>query len=288
MATLRDIKRRINSIKSTAKITRAMKMVSAAKLRRAQEKMFALRPYSDKISEVLSALARPSDEETHPLLKVRPRETVEVLILSSDKGLCGAFNSNVIRAGVKLIERLKKEGFQVSVSVIGRKARDYFRRRGIKMRQVWTGLSGKITYSSAQEVAQELMESYINETFDELYLVYNEFKTVVAQRVREVRLLPIGEIEKDESVDMKDFLFEPSEQEVFNRLLPKSIEILVYRAMLESQASEEAARMTAMENATKNAEEMIDRLTLEFNKARQASITKELMDIVGGAEALKE
>ncbi len=288
MATLRDIKRRINSIKSTAKITRAMKMVSAAKLRRAQEKMFALRPYSDKISEVLSALARPSDEETHPLLKVRPRETVEVLILSSDKGLCGAFNSNVIKAGVKLIERLKKEGFQVSVSVIGRKARDYFRRRGIKMRQVWTGLSGKITYPSAQEVAQELMESYINETFDELYLVYNEFKTVVTQRIREVRLLPIGEIEKDESVDMKDFLFEPSEQEVFNRLLPKSIEILVYRAMLESQASEEAARMTAMENATKNAEEMIDRLTLEFNKARQASITKELMDIVGGAEALKE
>jgi F-type H+-transporting ATPase subunit gamma len=288
MATLRDIKRRINSIKSTAKITRAMKMVAAAKLRRAQDRMFALRPYSDKISEVLSALARPSDEETHPLLKVRPRETVEVLILSSDKGLCGAFNSNVIRAGVNLIERLKKEGFQVSISVIGRKARDYFRRRGVKMRQVWTGLSGKVTYSSAQEVAQDIMENYINETFDELYLVYNEFKTVVAQRVREVKLLPIAEIEQDESVDMKDFLFEPSEQEVFNRLLPKSIEILVYRAMLESQASEEAARMTAMENATKNAEEMIDRLTLEFNKARQASITKELMDIVGGAEALKE
>jgi F-type H+-transporting ATPase subunit gamma len=211
-----------------------------------------------------------------------------VLILTSDKGLCGAFNSNVIKAGVNLINRLKSEGFEVTISTIGRKARDYFKRRGVELREVWTGLSGKITYSSAQEIAQNLMEHYIDETFDEVYLVYNEFKTVVAQKVVELKLLPIAPVEHETAKEMKDFLFEPSEEEVFNRLLPKSMEILVYRAMLESQASEEAARMTAMENATTNAEDMIDRLTLEYNKARQASITKELMDIVGGAEALKE
>ncbi len=288
MATLRDIKRRINSVKSTAKITRAMKMVSAAKLRRAQERMFALRPYADKIGEVLSSLSQPVEQDVHPLLMPRPRKTVEVLILTSDKGLCGAFNSNVIKAGVNLINRLKSEGFEVSISTIGRKARDYFKRRGVEIREVWTGLSGKITYSSAQEVARNLMEHYMNETFDEVHLVYNEFKTVVAQKVVELKLLPIAPVEHETDKEMKDFLFEPSEEEVFNRLLPKSIEILVYRAMLESQASEEAARMTAMENATTNAEDMIDRLTLEYNKARQASITKELMDIVGGAEALKE
>ncbi len=288
MATLRDIKRRINSIKSTAKITRAMKMVAAAKLRRAQERMFALRPYADKISDVLSSLVQPTEQDMHPLLKVRPRKTVEVLILTSDKGLCGAFNTNVIKAGVNLINRLKSEGLEVSVSTIGRKAREYFKRREVPLREAWTGLSGKVTFTSAQEIAQNLMENYINETFDEVYLVYNEFKTVVSQQVTEVRLLPIGTVEHDESKEMKDFLFEPSEEEIFNRLLPKSMEILVFRALLESQASEEAARMTAMENATNNAEDMIDRLTLEFNKARQASITKELMDIVGGAEALKE
>lgn len=288
MATLRDIKRRINSVKSTAKITRAMKMVSAAKLRRAQEKMFALRPYAEKITEVLSSLSQPVEQDIHPLLMPRPRKTVEVLILTSDKGLCGAFNSNVIKTGVNLINRLKSEGFEVSISTIGRKARDYFKRRGVELREVWTGLSGKITYASAQEVARNLMEHYMDETFDEVHLVYNEFKTVVAQRVVELKLLPIAPVEHETDKEMKDFLFEPSEEEVFNRLLPKSIEILVYRAMIESQASEEAARMTAMENATTNAEDMIDRLTLEYNKARQASITKELMDIVGGAEALKE
>ncbi|NOX20577.1 MAG: ATP synthase F1 subunit gamma [Nitrospirae bacterium] len=288
MATLRDIKRRINSIKSTAKITRAMKMVSAAKLRKAQDRMFALRPYAEKIDELLHSLAQPGEQDVHPLLKVRPRKTVEVLIITSDKGLCGAFNANVLKAGVSLINRLRSEGLDVSLSTIGKKGRDYFKHREVKMRQSWTGLSGKVSYTAAQEVARELMQSYIDETFDELYIVYNEFKSVVAQTIVEKRLLPIAEIKQEEKEAFKDFLVEPSEEEIFNVLLPKSIEVLVFRALIESAASEEAARMTAMENATKNAEEMIDRLTLEFNKARQASITKELMDIVGGAEALKE
>jgi F-type H+-transporting ATPase subunit gamma len=287
MATLRDIKRRINSIKSTSKITRAMKMVAAAKFRRAQDRMLALRPYSDKMRDVLSSLAQPSGEDLHPLLEVRPRKTIEVLVLTSDKGLCGAFNANVLKHASALIKRLTNEGFEVSLSTIGRKAREYFRRRGFEMREVWTGLSGRITYSDAQKIAKNIMDGYIEEKFDELILVYNEFKSVVAQEVVEMKLLPIGEIEHDEASEMKDFLFEPSEEEIFKRLLPKSIETLIFRAMLESQASEEAARMTAMENATRSAEDMIDRLTLEYNKARQASITKELMDIVGGAEALK-
>lgn len=288
MATLRDIKRRINSVKSTAKITRAMKMVSAAKLRRAQEGMFALRPYSNKTKEVLASLSKAGGEETHPLLQVRPRKTIEVLVLTSDKGLCGAFNTNVLKTAAAHINHLKGQGFNVSISIIGKKARDYFRRRNIRMRHEWIGLSGRITFTSAQDVARNLMDNYINETFDEAYLVYNEFKSVVSQRIVNTRLLPLGEIEAEGDHETRDFIFEPSEAEIFSRLLPKSLEILVFRAMLESQASEEAARMTAMENATKNAEDMIDRLTLEYNKARQATITKELMDIVGGAEALKE
>ncbi|VAX34266.1 ATP synthase gamma chain [hydrothermal vent metagenome] len=288
MATLRDIKRRITSIKSTSKITRAMKMVSASKLRRAQERMFALRPYSDKMREVLLSLAQPGEQDRHPLLKIRPRKTVEVLILTSDKGLCGAFNTNVLKAGVSLVKDLENEGFETSISTLGRKAGDYFKRRNIPVRQAWTGLSGKISYTSAQEIAVVLMDKYINETFDELYLIYNEFKSVASQKVTKLRLLPLGEVEHEEEDEMKDFLFEPSEAEIFNRLLPKSVEIQLYRTMLESRVSEEAARMTAMENATQSAEDMIDRLTLEYNKARQATITRELMDIVGGAEAIND
>ncbi len=286
---LRDIKRRINSVKSTAKITRAMKMISAVKLRRYQDAMLAMRPYADKIHDVLSSLTLPS-EDVHPLLKVRPRQTVEVFVITSDRGLCGAFNSNILKEATALINSLKKEGFEVTVSTVGRKARDYFRRRDIQPRQSWTGLSGKVTYSAAKEIAQDLMDNFLNETFDELYLLYNEFKSVVIQKPTTVKLLPLAAIEHDQegASEMADFLIEPSEEELFNRLLPKSVEVLVYRAMLESQASEEAARMTAMENATNNAEEMIKKLTLEFNKARQATITAELMDIVGGAEALKE
>ncbi len=288
MATLRDIKRRISSIKSTSKITRAMKMVSAAKLRRAQERMLALRPYSDKMREVLLSLAQPGGQDLHPLLKVRPRKTVEILVLTSDKGLCGAFNTNVLKEAEDLIGRLRSEGFELSISTIGRKARDYFKRRNVPIRQTWTGLSSKITYPAAQEVARDLMDNYINETFDELFVIYNEFKSVVVQNVSRLRLLPVGGMEHEEEKEMKDFIFEPTEEEIFSRLLPKSVEIQLYRTLLESRVSEEAARMTAMENATKSAEDMIDKLTLEYNKARQASITKELMDIVGGAEAIKD
>lgn len=292
MATLRDIKRRITSITSTAKITSAMKMVSAAKLRRAQERMLAMRPYSDKMLDVLASLAQAGEMDIHPLMKLRPRKTVEVLIITSDKGLCGAFNANVIKSGVNFINRLESEGFDVSISVIGKKAEDHFKRREVPLRKSWTRLSGSISFTTVKEIADNMIDSYLDESADEVYIVYNEFRTVVAQEIRHLKLLPVSDIESSETPETalsetKGYLFEPSEKDIYSKLLPRNVEVQVFRAILESRASEEAARMTAMENATRSANDMIERLTLEYNKARQASITTELMDIVGGAEALK-
>ncbi len=289
MPTLRDIKRRIKAVQSTSKITKAMKMVSAAKFRKAQQRMFEMRPYADKMHSVLSSLAGAAEGDIHPLLEVRPRKTVEVLVITSDRGLCGAFNTNILKAASKYVADLRKEGFEVSISSVGRKARDYYKRRNVEQRKFWAGISGKISYSSAQEIAGDVIENYVNETVDEVVLIYNEFKSVVAQKVVVKRILPIGSIEETggDALPTAIFLYEPSQQEVFSSLLPKNIEIQIFRSLLESQASEEAARMSAMENATKAANDMINSLTLQFNKARQASITKELMDIVGGVEALK-
>ncbi len=289
MPTLRDIKRRIKAVQSTSKITKAMKMVAAAKFRKAQQRMFEMRPYADKMNSVLSSLAGVSVGDVHHLLAARPRKTVEVLVVTSDRGLCGAFNTNILKATTRHVAELRKEGFEVSICSVGRKARDYYKRRNVALRKSWAGISGKISYASAQEIAGDVIENYVNETVDEVVLIYNEFKSVVAQKVIVKKILPIGAIEETggEALPTAIFLFEPSEQEVFSRLLPKNIEIQVFRALLESQASEEAARMSAMENATKAANDMIGSLTLQFNKARQASITKELMDIVGGVEALK-
>jgi len=288
MPTLRDIKKRIKAVQNTSKITKAMKMVAAAKFRKAQQRMFEMRPYADKMHSVLSSLAVVAEGEPHPLLALRPRKTVEVLVITSDRGLCGAFNTNILKAATRQIAELNKEEFEVSVSSVGRKARDYFKRRNVTLRKSWTGISGRISYANAQEIASDVIENYVNEIVDEVVLIYNEFKSVVAQKVVVKRLLPIAAMEEEgESLATAIFLYEPSQEEVFSRLLPKNIEIQIFRALLESQASEEAARMSAMENATQAANDMINSLTLQFNKARQASITKELMDIVGGVEALK-
>lgn len=286
MPTLRDIKRRIRAVNNTRQITKAMKMVAAAKLRKSQTRMFEMRPYAEKMDAVLKNLSKGADSELHPLLVVRPRKTVEVLVITSDRGLCGAFNSNILRASSNFISNLRTNGFDVNVSVIGKKAVDYFKRRSVSLRQSWTGLSGRVTYYNAQEVARDIIENYTNETIDEVVLIYNEFKSVVAQKVNVARLLPLAPVEGGTEPAL-DFLYEPTQQGIYNILLPKNVEIQIYRALLESQASEEAARMTAMENATKNANEMIEKLTLQYNKARQAAITRELMDIVGGVEALK-
>lgn len=288
MATLRDIKRRIKAVQSTSKITKAMKMVAAAKFRRAQQRMFEMRPYADRMNSVLSSLAAGAEGELHPLLAARPRKNVEVLVLTSDRGLCGAFNSNILKAAARHIAELKKEGFEVGISSVGRKAGDYFKRRNISLRKSWTGISGRISYSNAQEIANDIIENYTNEAIDEVILIYNEFKSVIAQKIVITRLLPMAPVEaKEETLPVFNFIYEPSKQDIFGSLLPKNVEIQIFRALLESQASEEAARMAAMENATKAANDMINSLTLQFNKARQAAITKELMDIVGGVEALK-
>lgn len=292
MPTLRDIRKRLKAIQNTKKITAAMKMVAAAKLRKVQDRMLNFRPYATRMETVLSDLAKVAEREIHPLLALRPRKTVEVLVVTSDKGLCGAFNANLLRFSGKYIDTLKNEGIEVSLNIAGRKARDYFRRRNVPMRKIWIGLSGRVTYSDAQNIANDLVENYINETIDEVIVIFNEFKSLIAQKVTSLKLLPIGTIEpeggetKEPSI-FGDYMYEPTRQAIFETLLPKYIEIQIYRALLESSAAEEAARMTAMENATKNCSEMIDKVTLLANKVRQASITKELMDVVGGVEALK-
>jgi len=287
MPALKDIKRRIKAIQNTQKITRAMKMVSAVKLRKVQTKMLNFRPYAEKMHAVTVSLAHGAERQTHPLLTVRPRKTIEVVVISGDRGLCGAFNANIIRVAANYINDLKRNGFGISISTIGKKCRDYFRRRGMSMRKSWTGISGALLYTSAQEISNDIIENYVNEAIDEVMLIYNEFKSIIAQKVSVVRLLPLTPIETEEPVVSTDFLYEPSQTEIFSRLLPKYVETLFYRALLESNAAEEAARMTAMENATKNCDDLIANVTLQYNKARQATITKELMDIVGGVEALK-
>lgn len=291
MATLRDIKIRIKAVQNTQKITKAMKMVSASKLRKVQNRMLDLRPYADKMRGVLMSLAKGADRESHPLLAFRARKTVEVVVITSDRGLCGAFNTNILKASQKFIDKHTKDGFQVSISTVGKKARDYFKRRGVATRNSWTGISGNVRFSNAQEIAKDVKDNFINETIDEVTVVYNAFKSMATQTVTVAHLLPLSPEEEGKegaaSGASVDFIYEPSVEAIFDELIPRNIDIQIYRALLESSAAEEAARMSAMENATKSCNEMVGALTLKFNKARQASITGELMDIVGGVEALK-
>jgi len=292
MATLRDIRKRLKAIESTKKITSAMKMVAAAKMRKVQDRMLNFRPYASRMGTVLTDLAKVAEREIHPLLALRMRKNVEVIVITSDKGLCGAFNTNILKAGNNYINGLKNENIGFTLSIVGRKARDFFKRRNIPMRNAWTGLSGRISYENAQEIAGNLIEGYTSEAFDEVVVIYNEFKSMISQKVTIMKLLPVGVMEgeegKEESSMNADYLYEPSRAAIFERLLPKYIEIQVYRALLESSAAEEAARMAAMENATKSCSELITKITLLANKVRQAAITGELMDIVGGVEALKD
>ncbi len=301
MATLRDIRRRITSVKSTQQITRAMKLVAAAKLRRAQERILEARPYSYKMGEVLSDLALRSPRELHPLLAKREvpsdgddRDGVTnrkmLVVISGDRGLCGAFNSNIIRRSVEFLRSYQDDPeIGLTVIVVGRKVRDFYRRRGqYTVRSEYAHFFDKLAYSHAVQIAQDLTRAFVEEAADEVHLVYNEFKSVATQRVIVEQLLPIQTAPVPEGGSVVDFIFEPSPAAVLERLLPKHVEVQVYRALMESLAAEYGARMTAMENATRNASEMIDLLTLQFNKARQERITKELLEIVGGAEALRQ
>jgi F-type H+-transporting ATPase subunit gamma len=288
MPSLRDIKRKITSVKKTQQITKAMKMVAAAKLRRAQERVIAARPYSRKMLAVIANLAARVERAQHPLLAKREPRKMKLLVLTSDRGLCGAYNTNIARKAVEAVREFQAQGKEVTVNVVGRKGRDFFRRRpAYKLGKMWTDL-GMIDYEKAADVGKNIVERFAAGETDEVYLLYNEFKSVIQQKVTLEKLLPVEPpAEADPFMAAVDYLYEPSAETILGSILPKHIEVQVYRSMLESQASEMGARMTAMDSATRNAKEMIERLTLKFNKQRQAAITKEISEIVGGAEALK-
>ncbi len=282
MANTIDIRRRIRSVKNTQQITKAMKMVAAAKLRRAQERIFAARPYAAALREVLSSVATRVESLEHPLLHAREEHKVLLVIVTADKGLCGAFNSNVIRAAMNAMQ--EKSWSSVELLPIGRKANDYFRRRTIPIRREATHVFQALSHETARGIAKTLIEDFVTEKVDAVYAVYNEFKSIIAQRVRVERLLPI-ERAWDEVGTEVEYLYEPEPMVILGELLPKHIEFQLYRILLESAAAEQGARMTAMEAATKNASEMIGHLTLTYNRIRQAGITKEIIEIVSGAAA---
>ncbi len=288
MPSLRDIKRKITSVKKTQQITKAMKMVAAAKLRRAQDRVIAARPYSRKMLAVIANLAARVERAQHPLLAKREPKQVKLLVLTSDRGLCGAYNTNILRKAVEAVKQFKAEGKDVKVNVVGRKGRDFFRKRSAyTLGKVWSEL-GMIDYEKAADVGKNIVDRFVAGETDEVYLLYNEFKSVMQQKVTLEKLLPVEPpAEADPFMAAVDYLYEPSAEAILSSILPKHIEVQVYRSMLESQASEMGARMTAMDSATRNAKDMIERLTLKFNKQRQAAITKEISEIVGGAEALK-
>jgi F-type H+-transporting ATPase subunit gamma len=288
MATLRDIQRRIRSVQSTQKITKAMKLVAAAKFRRAQERILQARPYAIKMDELLGSLVGRTGDETHPLLARRDTGRQRLVIVTADKGLCGAFNSNVLRDSLRFLRGAAETS--VTLVVVGKKARDFYRRRPFTVKSEMLGFFDRLAYSHAQELANGLIEDYLTEEVDEVHLIYNEFRSVAVQRPVRHQLLPIeakGEAEGDGG-PQEEYLYEPSPEAILASLLPRHVTTQVYRALMESVAGEYGARMTAMEAASKNAREMINVLTIQYNKARQERITKELLDIVGGAEALRQ
>jgi F-type H+-transporting ATPase subunit gamma len=296
MPNLLDIRRRIKSVKNTQQITKAMKMVSAAKLKRAQDRVVTARPFANKMTQVLGALASRTDENFHhPLLDIRGDDRYLVVLVTADKGLCGAFNTNLIKAGQAFIR--DHSGKQIELITAGRKGRDFFRRRLFTIAGEYVGLTGKgrVDFSEALEVAGDVIKRFTeDEKIDKVFIIYNEFKSVLQQRVVIEQLLPVsrtGESESPEGTpaegrNLIDYIYEQPPAEIFSVLLPRLVETQVFRALLESVASEQGARMTAMDSASKNAKELIDSLTLNMNRVRQAAITNEIIEIVGGAAAL--
>ncbi len=281
MPALVDIRRRIRSVKNTQQITKAMKMVSAAKLRRAQDAMFAARPYARKMMEVLSSMAARAEETAHPLLEQREGERILLVLVTADKGLCGGFNANIIRTAVRFLQEKRPDA--IELELLGRKGRDFFRRRQYRVRSEQVGLFQALRYETAQKIAHGLIKAFTAREVDQVYLVYNEFKSVIQQRVIVERLLPIARKTIEPQEPALDYLYEPGPAKIYAEMLPKHVEIQVWRALLESAAAEHGARMAAMDAATRNAGDMIDRLTLYMNKVRQAAITKEIIEVVSGA-----
>src|SRR5437870_2512188 len=289
MANLLDIRRRIKSVKNTQQITKAMKMVSAAKLKRAQDRVINARPFANKMSEVLSELAAQTTEEFHhPLLDARGDERYLVVLVTADKGLCGAFNANLLKATQAFLKQNADK--KIEFVTIGRKGRDFYRKRGEIVGE-YVGLTGKgrVEFSEALDVAHDVIKRFTNdEEIDKVFLIFAEFKSVLSQRIVVEQLLPISRATEEESTEAekKDYIFEQPPAEIFSRLLPRLVETQIFRALLESIASEQGARMTAMDSASKNAGELISSLTLNMNRVRQAAITREIIEIVSGAAAL--
>jgi F-type H+-transporting ATPase subunit gamma len=287
MPSLIDIRRRIRSVKNTQQITKAMKMVSAAKLRRAQDRVISARPYGSLLRQVLSnvAAAAASDERAaeNPLLAERPEQRILLVLVTSDKGLAGAFNSNLIKGAQRFIAEHRDAA--IRMELIGRKGRDFFRKRGAEITGESVGMAAKVVYADTAAIARKAMELYAKEEIDAVYMLYNEFKSVVSQKLTLNRVLPIEMPKAAAGAAPVDYIYEQPPAEMLDALLPRYVEMEFYRALLETAASEHAARMTAMEAATSNAGEMIDKLTLYMNRVRQASITKEIIEVVSGAAA---
>lgn len=288
MANLKSIKKRIVSVKNTRQITKAMKMVSAAKLRRAQENVVAARPYAMKLGEVLQRLAQSQDSDGHPLLEKRVSEKALVILVTSDRGLCGGFNANISKAAERYIKERKGDYAEISLLTIGRKGYEFLKNRQT-IRKNYTGVLSSLNYQTAAMLAQEVIAGYLAGDYDEVFLFYNAFRSVMSQDITLQQLLPITppEATAAEGETPPEYIYEPSKSELLGELLPKYIEVTMFKAMLESVASEHGARMTAMDSASKNATEMIGKLTLVYNRARQAAITTELMEIISGAESIK-
>jgi F-type H+-transporting ATPase subunit gamma len=295
MPNLLDIRRRLKSVKNTQQITKAMKMVSAAKLKRAQDRVVTARPFANKMTEVLAGLADRTDEDFHhPLLDARGDERYLLVLITADKGLCGAFNTNLIKAAQAFIN--ENPGKQIEIVAVGRKGRDFFRRRNVIVANEYVGLTGKgrVEFSEALEVARDVIKRFTeDEELDKAFIIYNEFRSVLSQRVVTEQLLPVSrETEPEQAagsaggVTLVDYIYEQPPGEIFSLLLPRLVETQIFRALLESVASEHGARMTAMDSASKNARELIDSLTLNMNRVRQAAITNEIIEVVSGASAI--
>jgi F-type H+-transporting ATPase subunit gamma len=286
---IKIIRKRIASVKNTQKITRAMKLVAAARLRKAQENIVRMRPYALQTLKLLSSLAaRAGDEEAlHPLLARRHPNKVMLIVLTSDRGLAGSFNASVSKAAFRFYQELAKQGSTVTVGAIGKKGRDFLRRRGVEIKHTFGNIYEDLRYDKASHIGNVVVTDYAARELDACYMVYNEFKSALTQQVVVEKLLPIEPMAVPQNETAVDYIYEPDQHTILRTLLPLYVNVEIYRALLESVASEHGARMTAMDNATRNAKDMIARLTLQANRARQAAITTELMEIIGGAEALK-
>ena len=286
MANLKAIRNRIGSVKNTQQITKAMKMVAAARLRKAQHAIEVLRPYAYRTRDVIAQLAARADVTDHPLLAQRPPKRVELLIFTSDRGLCGGFNANINRTTERYVAANEAEHENIAIDVVGRKGFEYFKRRDVKINTYFEDVLADPTQERASEIAEHAVVRFKENDLDAVYVVYNEFKSAIQQQVVVEQLLPIVPAPFDDGAYHPDFIYEPSQHEILDAVLPGHMTVQLYRVLLESMASEMGARMSAMDSATKNAGELIDRLTLSYNRARQAAITTELIEIISGAEAL--